>query len=65
MMLSASDQYKIRQKSTWDDPTKTWTIPHFITVDKKSDIAFPTINAKQRVDQSKEDKEISFESDDN
>jgi hypothetical protein len=49
-MLKDSDQYKIRQKSSWDENTKTWYIPNFIIGEKKTNVAFPTINGKSRVE---------------
>ncbi len=56
IMLKDSDLFKIRQKSAFDEGRKEWTIPNFILSDKKTDITLPTINAKQRVEQSKEDR---------
>jgi hypothetical protein len=56
IMLKESDLFKIRQKSVFDESRKEWTIPNFILTDKKSDVTLPTINAKQRVEQSKEER---------
>ena len=46
MFLKNSDQYKIRQKVSWDDNKKEWNIPLFILCTKKDDVQFPTINEK-------------------
>lgn len=58
MMLKDSDLFKIRQKSVFDEGKKEWTVPNFILTDKKTDITLPTINAKQRVEQTKEDRNV-------
>jgi hypothetical protein len=49
-MMRDSDLAKIKQRSVWNEGRKEWVIPNFIISDKKSEIQFPTINAKQRVD---------------
>jgi hypothetical protein len=36
-------------------------VPYFLLTDKKADMAFPTINAKQRIDQVREDRSVTFE----
>ena len=61
IMLKESDLFKIRQKSVFDEGKKEWTIPNFILNDKKTDITLPTINAKQRVEQTKEDRNVQFD----
>lgn len=61
MMLKDSDLFKIRQKSVFDEGKKEWTVPNFILTDKKTDITLPTINAKQRVEQTKEDRNVQLE----
>lgn len=60
-MLKESDLFKIRQKSVFDEGKKEWTIPNFILSDKKTDITLPTINAKQRVEQSKEERQVHMD----
>ena len=60
-MLKDSDLFKIRQRSSWNEETKEWSVPHFLLTDKKTDVAFPTINAKQRVDQVREDRSVTFD----
>lgn len=45
-MLKNTDQYKLRQKASWDENKKEWNIPYFILGAKKDDIQFPNINAK-------------------
>ena len=50
MMLKESDLYKIKQKSAWDDDTKSWRIPVFTIGERKADVAFPTINGRQRAE---------------
>jgi len=57
-MLKESDIIKIKQRSVWEENKKEWSIPSFILTDKKSDISFPTINGKQRVDQVRDDRHI-------
>jgi hypothetical protein len=49
-VFKESDIFKIKQRSNFDENKKEWTIPVFLLADKKSDISFPTINGKQRVD---------------
>jgi hypothetical protein len=49
-MLKETDIFKIKQRSMWDEGRKEWSVPHFILQEKKSDVTFPTINGKSRVD---------------
>lgn len=62
-LLKDSDLFKIKQKSAFIEDRKEWVIPQFILADKKGDVSFPTINAKQRVDQLRDDRSIQFERD--
>ena len=50
IMLNESDLYKLRQRSTWDEDTRDWSIPLFILSKIQDDAAFPTIGAKARVE---------------
>ena len=65
IMLSENELYKLRQKANWNDDTAQWSIPLFIFNAKQGDVAFPTINAKTRVEQSKEERELNFTNDHN
>lgn len=57
-LLKESDIFKIKQRSSFDESRKEWTIPSFLLNDKKTDVSFPTINGKQRVDQMRDDRAI-------
>lgn len=57
-MLKESDIFKIKQRSVWDESKKEWSIPSFLLTEKKSDISFPTINAKQRIEQQRDNRSI-------
>ena len=48
----------------WEEERKEWTIPSFILTDKRSDISFPAINAKARVEQMRDDRSVKFDRDD-
>ena len=48
-------------KDDWDEEKADWTIPFFTFNPKEKVIAFPTINAKQRVEQMKEDRELNID----
>ena len=48
--LSDNELFKLNQKSKWDEEKGEWTIPLFTLNAKSREIAFPTINAKQRVE---------------
>ena len=61
MLLSENELYKLHQKSNWDDEKLEWKIPYFAFNPKAKDLSFPTINAKQRVDQIKEDRDMTFD----
>ena len=58
ILLNENELYKLHQRSKWDDEKGDWFIPYFTFNPKQKDIQFPTINAKQRVEQQKEDREI-------
>jgi len=49
IMLTENDQYKLRDKSTWDEDNRDWTVPLFILHKMQDEVAFPTIGAKARV----------------
>jgi len=57
-MLKESDIFKIKQRSSWDESRKEWSVPSFILTDKKTDVSFPTISGKARVDQVKDERNI-------
>lgn len=61
VMLKESDIYKIKQKSSWDENRKEWTVPNFLLTEKKQDVTFPTINGKQRTEQVREERHIQFD----
>lgn len=63
-ILKDSDVFKIKSRSTYDEGRKEWSIPSFLLNDKKADVSFPTINARQRVDEMKEQRQLQFEDDD-
>ena len=60
ILLSENELYKLHQRSKWDDEKGDWSIPHFTFNAKVKDLAFPTINAKARNEQQKEDREITI-----
>lgn len=60
-MLRDSDLIKIRQRSAWDEEGKKWSIPSFILTEKKTEVSFPTINGKQRVEQARDERGVLFE----
>lgn len=64
ILLSENELYKLHQRSKWDDEKGDWSIPLFTFNPKVKDISFPTINAKQRVEQAKEDREIKIQAND-
>lgn len=63
IMLNDSDQYKLRQRSVWDEDTREWTVPLFILHKIQDEVAFPTIGAKARVSQARDEREIEFRTD--
>ena len=63
IMLRENDQYKLRERASWDEDTREWTIPLFILPKIQDEVAFPTIGAKARVKQSREEREVSFMND--
>lgn len=65
ILLSDNELYKLHQKSKWDDEKGDWHIPLFTFNAKNKDIAFPTINAKERVQQAKEERELEIQGDAN
>lgn len=61
ILLSEHELYKLHQRSKWDDERGDWAIPMFTFNPKAKDISFPTINAKARVDQAKEERELNIQ----
>lgn len=60
IMLTENDQYKLRERSTWDEDTRDWTVPLFLLHKMQDEVAFPTIGAKARVEQARAEREITF-----
>ena len=60
ILLSENELYKLHQRSKWDDERGDWTIPLFTFNPKSKDISFPSINAKSRVDQAKDERELTI-----
>ena len=58
ILLSENELYKLHEKSKWDDEKEEWKIPFFAFNPKSKDLSFPTINAKQRVEQVKDEREL-------
>lgn len=63
ILLSENELYKLHQRSKWDDEKGDWTIPMFTFNLKNKDISFPSINAKQRVEQAKDERELNIQED--
>ena len=63
ILLSENELYKLHQRSKWDDEKGDWTIPYFTFNIRNKDIQFPTINAKQRVEQAKDERELNIQHD--
>lgn len=63
ILLSENELYKLHQRSKWDDERGDWNIPLFTFNPKAKDISFPTINAKARVDQMKDERVIDIKED--
>lgn len=63
IMLSENELYKLHQRSKWDEEKNDWLVPQFQFNLKSKDISFPTINAKQRVEQAKDERELAVMSD--
>jgi len=61
ILLSENELYKLHQRASWDEEKKDWFIPNFTFNPKSKDIAFPTINVKQRMEQQKEDRDLAIE----
>ena len=64
-MLNDNDQYKLRERSTWDEDSREWTVPLFILHKMQDEVAFPTIGAKARVSQARNEREVEFRVDGN
>ena len=63
ILLSENELYKLHQRSKWDEEKGDWTIPLFTFNPKQKDISFPSINAKARVDQAKDERELAITGD--
>ena len=63
IMLNENDQYKLKDRSAWDEDTREWTVPLFILNKKQDEVAFPTIGAKARVEQAREERDLFFPGD--
>jgi len=50
MMLSDNEKYKLKNRAQWNESLQDYVIPQFIFSHKDQNIAFPTINAKARVE---------------
>ena len=50
ILLTENELFKLHQKSEWDEEKSDWKIPLFTFNSKSKEVAFPTINAKQRVE---------------
>jgi len=61
-MLNESDQYKLRDRSSWDEDRREWSIPLFILNKIQDEVGFPTIGAKARVQQTKDERALFFPS---
>lgn len=61
ILLTDNELYKLHQRSKWDDEKGDWQIPLFTFNPKMKDLNFPQINAKQRVEQSKEDRVLAIQ----
>ena len=61
ILFSENELYKLHNKSKWDDERGDWTIPLFTFNPKNKDIAFPSIHAKSRVEQAKEERELNIQ----
>lgn len=64
ILFSENELYKLHNKSKWDEERGDWTIPLFTFNPKNKDISFPSINAKSRVEQSKDERELHIKEDD-
>ena len=65
ILLSEHELYKLHNKSKWDEEKGEWNVPHFTFNAKAGDIAFPSINAKARNEQQKQDREIAIQENNN
>lgn len=63
ILLSENELYKLHQRSKWDEEKGEWGIPLFTFNPKQKDISFPSINAKARVDQAKDERELAITGD--
>lgn len=58
ILLTDNELYKLNEKAKWDEEKLDWQIPYFSFNHKSREVSFPTINAKQRADQLKEDRDL-------
>lgn len=61
ILFTENELYKLHNKSRWDDERGDWTIPLFTFNPKNKEISFPSINAKSRVEQSKDERELNIQ----
>lgn len=61
ILFTENELYKLHNKSKWDEERGDWAIPLFTFNPKNKDISFPSINAKSRVEQSKDEREINIQ----
>ena len=59
-MLTENELYKLQSRAKWDDERGDWSIPLFTFNPKSKDISFPTINAKSRIEQAKDERELTI-----
>lgn len=64
ILFTENELYKLHNKSRWDDERGDWTIPLFTFNPKNKEISFPSINAKSRVEQSKDERELNIQGSD-
>ncbi len=60
MVLNENELYKVRDRARWDEERNDWKIPWFYVNHKEEEIAFPTINARDRVQQARGENEVTF-----
>ena len=61
ILLSENELYKLHQRSRWDDERGDWTIPLSTFNPKTKDRNCPSINAKGRVEQSKDERTLQIQ----
>lgn len=61
ILLTENELYKLQSRAKWDDERGDWSIPLFTFNPKSKDISFPTINAKSRIEQAKDERELTIQ----